>query len=80
MDVTITETPGRCRWCGCSDAWGCDFGCGWANRTQTLCTGCVEIDRLVRSIAGRKTLAQLVTDAQMDIEAMHTPPRRHRAR
>jgi len=80
MDVTITETPGRCRWCGCTYEYGCELGCDWANRKQTLCTACVEVDRLVRSIAGRRQLAQLVTDAQLDIEAMHAPPRKRERR
>jgi len=74
MDITITETPGRCRWCGCTYERPCDLGCDWANRNQTLCTACVELDRLVRSAAGRKTLAELVTDAQLDIEAMRSAP------
>lgn len=74
MDITIPETPGRCRWCGCTYERPCELGCAWANRNQTLCTACVELDRLVKSTAGRKTLAGLVTDAQLDIEAIRTPP------
>lgn len=66
MDITIPETPGRCRWCGCTYERPCDEGCGWANRAQTLCTVCVDVDRMVRSARGR---AQLVTLANDGIEA-----------
>ncbi len=29
----------QCRECGCTDQFGCDEGCGWAE--QDLCTSCV---------------------------------------
>jgi len=38
--------PGRCQKCGCTDNTPCvgafGEGCGWANRSQTLCTACVQ--------------------------------------
>lgn len=37
--------PGVCRWCGCSEFDPCPGSCGWANREQTLCTACVDVDR-----------------------------------
>lgn len=37
--------PGRCRWCRCTYTRPCPEGCGWADRAQTLCTACVEIDK-----------------------------------
>ena len=30
-----------CRVCGCTDEWGCDVGCSWANAEHTLCSECV---------------------------------------
>lgn len=66
MEITIPETPGRCRWCACRYEDPCEHPCGWANRAQTLCTGCVEVDRLVRSARGR---AQLVEHVNAGIEA-----------
>ena len=32
---------GVCRRCGCTDEWGCDVGCSWANAEHTLCSECV---------------------------------------
>lgn len=37
--------PGVCRWCRCSYFDPCPGGCGWANREQTVCTECVDVDR-----------------------------------
>lgn len=39
------ETPGKCRWCGCTYEEPCPGSCGWANAKQTLCTACVNVDR-----------------------------------
>jgi len=57
MKIDIKETPGKCRWCGCTYYSPCDAGCAWANRAQTLCTECVGLDRLMRSAPGRRVLA-----------------------
>jgi hypothetical protein len=35
-----------CRGCGCTNLWGCNPVCAWADRSGTVCTRCVE--RLVR--------------------------------
>lgn len=35
------EPEGVCRECGCTDEWGCDGGCSWANAKHTLCSACV---------------------------------------
>ncbi|NIR31687.1 MAG: hypothetical protein GWN84_20720 [Gammaproteobacteria bacterium] len=32
--------PGVCQGCGCTDDFGCDVGCGWADADRTLCTEC----------------------------------------
>lgn len=59
MQITIKERPGRCRWCGCTELEPCPEGCGWANRSQTLCTACVLLDRAARTARGRRVLAEL---------------------
>jgi hypothetical protein len=62
MKLTLHEMPGRCRWCGCTDEWGCALGCSWANRAHTLCSACVDLDRLIRTQAGRQVLADAVSN------------------
>lgn len=54
MQLMLKEVRGVCRWCRCTHRDPCVAGCGWANRRQTLCTECVEFDRLMRSTAGRR--------------------------
>ena len=49
---------GICRWCKCSHFKPCPDVCGWANREQTLCTSCVNVDREFRRRCGTR-------DAQM---------------
>jgi hypothetical protein len=39
---------GICMVCGCTDAEGCDEGCGWANAKRTICTACAELPDLER--------------------------------
>jgi len=62
LTIRIAETPGRCRWCGCTYERPCANGCGWANRAQTLCTECVPLDRAMRTARGRATLAAWLQD------------------
>lgn len=31
---------GQCHVCGCTEDRGCDAGCSWFDRSQTLCTAC----------------------------------------
>lgn len=31
---------GTCKFCGCQENAPCEFGCGWADDDQTLCTQC----------------------------------------
>ena len=38
----MKQHPGQCSVCGCTDRYGCDGGCGWANAEHTLCTRCIE--------------------------------------
>jgi hypothetical protein len=56
LTITVSVTPGVCRWCRCSYYDPCEGGCGWANRAQTLCTACVDFDRLTQTARGRAEL------------------------
>lgn len=58
MIVKVTETPGVCRWCKCTENNPCENGCSWAGRLNTLCSECVPIDDAMRTAAGRRELAQ----------------------
>lgn len=51
---------GRCRWCGCTYDRPCHVGCAWTDRTQTLCTACVPLDRALKTREGRRELAEFV--------------------
>lgn len=64
MIVTVKERVGKCRWCGCTEEHGCAEGCSWANRQATLCSECVDIDRLMRSARGRQQIADTFRDSE----------------
>ena len=66
MKLTIPETSGRCRWCGCTDEAGCALGCSWANRSHTLCSACVELDRSIRTRGGRSQLAHALQEYEFE--------------
>lgn len=36
----MTNRPGVCRFCGCSDFSPCPYGCAWANPVHTVCSSC----------------------------------------
>lgn len=63
MKVTVPEHVGKCRWCGCTEEHGCEMGCSWANRQATLCSECVDLDRLMRSARGRQTIAEVFQES-----------------
>jgi hypothetical protein len=60
--IHLTQTPGRCRWCRCTDREPCEVVCGWANREHTLCTGCVPLDRAMHNAPGRRELAEFLQE------------------
>lgn len=62
--IEIPQERGTCRWCGCREHTPCEGGCGWANRDQTLCTACVNVDRQVKSKRGRREVAILVQESE----------------
>lgn len=57
MNIVLTEQPGRCRWCRCTDDHACYGGCSWANTKRTLCSACVPMDMAMRTPAGRRRVA-----------------------
>lgn len=61
LTITLTLTPGRCRWCGCTDERACAAGCAWADRAHTLCSECAAFDHLVRarSAGVRKAVVEM---------------------
>jgi hypothetical protein len=56
VTIRIPEKPGVCRICRCTEFDPCEGGCGWANAMQTLCTACVDVDKALRTIDGRREL------------------------
>jgi hypothetical protein len=75
LQILVTEREGVCRWCGCTDVDGCAEGCGWANARHTLCTACVNLDRDMRSVRGRRQVADLYRVGE-DEDAIATARRR----
>lgn len=51
---------GVCKVCACSEADACDDGCGWANRSQTLCTACEGLTEAERAEKREINRADLV--------------------
>ena len=70
--VTVPQRPGFCRWCRCSDERPCANGCGWADRAQTLCTECVPLDRALRTVAGRRELAEFLQEQGFPRKGTHS--------
>jgi len=60
--IRLTQTPGRCRWCRCTEGEPCEPPCGWANRAATLCTACAALDQAMRNAPGRRKLAEFLQD------------------
>lgn len=58
----IVNRSGQCRWCRCTYERPCANGCSWADRTQTLCSECVPLDKAMRTTAGRRELAEFVQE------------------
>lgn len=38
----VKRDQDMCEICGCTENRACMGGCGWANRSHTLCTACAE--------------------------------------
>jgi len=64
MTITLKDVPGRCRWCQSTARAlaACPQGCSWANQARTLCSSCVQLDRLMQSQKGRREIASFVAD------------------
>lgn len=64
LTLVVSLVPGRCRWCRCTDEEPCEGSCGWANQAHTLCTACVDFDRLLQTARGRAELVGAFNDWQ----------------
>jgi len=62
LTIRVSLIPGRCRWCGCTYERPCANGCGWADRTQTLCTECAALDHATETATGRRALADFLQE------------------
>lgn len=54
--IVLPLISGRCRWCQNTTRGGAT----WADRHQTLCLPCAELDTVVRTPAGRKLMARMI--------------------
>jgi hypothetical protein len=71
--------PGVCRFCGCSHFNPCPEGCWWADRAETLCSACTDIDKAWRTLhrqpgvrgdeRGRRAFTRGFRDAEWETEA-----------
>jgi hypothetical protein len=78
LTIRVSLTPGVCRWCQCTYDRPCANGCGWVERTQTLCSECVPLDKALQTKAGRRQLAEFI---QEHVEGLAMPvPENVRAR
>ena len=62
LTIRVSLVPGICRWCRCTYDNPCANGCSWVDRTQTLCSECVPLDKAMQSMAGRRQLAEFLSD------------------
>jgi hypothetical protein len=44
-------TPGRCRYCRCTDALACDDGCTWLDTQHTVCSSSECVQRWAFALA-----------------------------
>jgi len=42
LSYEVHPDEDMCRSCGCTNIFGCEGGCAWANASHTLCTRCLE--------------------------------------
>lgn len=62
LTIRVALTPGVCRWCRCTDDNPCANGCSLVERTQTLCSECVPLDKALETVTGRRELAEFVQE------------------
>jgi len=58
----LVNRAGQCRWCQCTEERPCANGCSWANRALTLCSECVPLDAAMKSVKGRRELAEFAQE------------------
>lgn len=71
LTIRVSLTPGICRWCRCTYETPCANGCSWVERTQTLCSECVPLDKALQTMAGRRQLAEFIQE-HVEGQAMPT--------
>jgi hypothetical protein len=62
LTISVALTPGICRWCRCTYDTPCANGCSWVERSQTLCSECVPLDKALQTATGRRELAEFVQE------------------
>jgi hypothetical protein len=62
LTIRVSLIPGVCRWCRCTYQRPCANGCSWVERTQTLCSECVPLDKALQTMAGRRELAYFLQE------------------
>lgn len=62
LTIRVSLVPGICRWCRCTDHTPCANGCSWVERSYTLCSECVPLDKAMETMAGRRELAEFVQE------------------
>jgi len=50
----VGDRAGVCRFCRCTHFNPCPEGCWWADRAQTLCSGCADVDAAWRRVRLQK--------------------------
>lgn len=66
---------GTCRFCGCTDDWGCDGGCSWVNSAHTVCSSQSCHLAYMISADDRRTLLLLATGKHLSIRDPWGPRR-----
>jgi len=62
LTIGVSLVPGVCRWCQCTETTPCANGCAWVERSYTLCSECVPLDKALRTRAGRRQLAEFIQE------------------
>lgn len=62
LTIRVSLIPGVCRWCRCTYERPCENGCSWVERSQTLCSECVPLDKAIQTMAGRRQLAEFIQE------------------
>lgn len=73
LTIRVSLVPGICRWCRCTHDNPCANGCGWVDRSQTLCSECGPLDKAMATMAGRRELAEFVQEEDFLVGGRQMP-------